>query len=104
MKAPSLSGYFEGVAAKRLSAVEIRPTHSNQHEFNGVQGLKRLFGLKKQNFPARFLYLSDDEDELLSVDGSVTWYDSREHHATRTEHRLYYPTTAVSERGREGDL
>ena len=30
---------------KTLSAVEARPERSNQHEFNGVQQLKEIFGL-----------------------------------------------------------
>jgi hypothetical protein len=37
-----LSKYFESIAAKRLSSVEANPANSNQHEFNGVKGLKTM--------------------------------------------------------------
>ncbi len=104
MKHGHLSRYFEGVAAKLLSAVETRPSISHQHEFNGVQQLKQLFGTPRKIFDARFIYLGEDEDDFVSVDSTVTWYDSRENHPKRTEHRLYYLTTAVSEMASEGDL
>jgi len=101
-----LSRYFTGVAAKRLSAVEADVLRSNQHEFNGVESLKRLFGSAsgKQQFPARFIYLADSADEAVVSDGFLTWYDARERHPTRSEHRLYFPTTSASERATEGDL
>ena len=43
MKKGFLSEYFQGVAAKRLSAVEIDAQISHQHEFNGVNGLKKCW-------------------------------------------------------------
>ena len=106
MKQGHLSEYFTGVAVKRLSAVEADMFTSHQHEFNGVDGLKKLFGQAagKQNFPARFIYLCDHDDEPVVSDGFLTWYDARERHPTRSEHRLYFPTTTVSECAAEGDL
>jgi hypothetical protein len=106
VKKGHLSEYFTGVAVKRLSAVEANMFVSHQHEFNGVEGLKKLFGQAtgKQTFPARFIYLNDYDDEPVVSEGFLTWYDAREHHATRSEHRLYFPTTTVSECAAEGDL
>jgi hypothetical protein len=106
LKAGHLSQYFTGVAAKRLSAVESDLFRSHQHEFNGVEGLKRIFGPAqgKQTFPARFIYLNDHDDEPVVSDGFLTWYDARENHPTRSEHRLYFPTTTVSDCTSEGDL
>lgn len=104
MKRGYLSEYFSGVAAKTLSAVEADPGTSNQHEFNGVSKLKSILGLEKRTMPARFVHLSDDADIPDASDGFLTWYDAREHHPTRSEHRLYFPTTSVSERFRAGDL
>ncbi|MGB8684287.1 MAG: type II restriction endonuclease [Candidatus Binatus sp.] len=104
MKQGHLSRYFEQVAAKRLSAVEIRPSRSNQHEFNGVQQLKEMLGKRRKPFDARFIYLGEDEDEFVNYDGWLTWYDARERHPTRTEHRLYYPSSPVTEAAHEGDL
>lgn len=104
MKRGFLSEYFEGVAAKRLQAVEANPNKSNQHEFNGVKALKQLLGEDRlKDCPTRFLWLGE-ENEGLSEDSLVTWYDSRENHATRTEHRLYFRSNPVMDLASEGDL
>ena len=107
MKAGYLSQYFTGVAAKKLSAVEADVFRSHQHEFNGVEGLKKLFGEandSKINYIAKFLYLNDSDDEPVTADGFLTWYDARARHPKRSEHRLYFPTTTVSMCAAEGDL
>ena len=106
MKSGHLSEYFTGIAAKRLSAVEADVFRSNQHEFNGVEGLKQIFGeaAGKQKFPAKFIYLTDNDSEPVVTEGFLTWYDARERHPVRSEHRLYFPTTTVSECAAAGDL
>jgi hypothetical protein len=104
MKAGYLSEFFTGVAIKRLSAVEADAARSNQHEFNGDKGLVRLFGLGRQELQGLFIYLGDNDDEPIVADGPLTWYDARERHPTRSEHRFYFPTTAVSLCAAEGDL
>jgi hypothetical protein len=102
MRRGLLSAYFEGIAVKRLSAVEVDTSRSNQHEFNGVNTLKKILGPDRARFPARFVWLGD-EQEALSEDGFLTWYDAREHHPTRSEYRLYFPSTSVSGLANEGD-
>jgi hypothetical protein len=110
MKQGYLSQYFSGVAAKILSAVEAHPERSNQHEFNGSNELRAIFGeagLEKRRYPAKFLYLDENGDEPVSEEATVTWYDARAKSATRTgrsEHRLYFPTTTVSQCASEGDV
>jgi hypothetical protein len=104
MKPGYLSQFFSGVAIKQLSAVEVEPTRSNQHEFNGVAALKRVFGAERQKFLARFIYISDNDEEPAVSDDFLTWYDAREAHLTRSEHRLYFPKTPVSDCAAEGDL
>jgi hypothetical protein len=104
MKKGFLSAYFEGVAVKRLSAVEADPGSSNQHEFNGVTAMKTMLGAGRQSFRARFLYLGEAEDQSLTADCFLTWYDAREAHPTRSEYRLYFPSTSVTERAAAGDL
>jgi len=101
-----LSQYFTAVACKPLSAVEADLCRSHQHEWNGVEGLINMFGraTEKHTFQASFMYLCDNDDEPVIADGYVTWYDSRLKHATRTEHRLYFPTTPVSMCAAEGDI
>lgn len=109
MKQGYLSEFFEGIASKTLTAVEADTVRSNQHEFNGVESLKAMFGRgsERVEFPARFLYLSENEDETAAETGFLTWYDARAKSAARTgrsEHRLYFPTTRATQLASEGDL
>lgn len=103
MKKGYLSEYFVGIAAKTLSAVETEAAVSNQHEYNGAAPLKRIFGTAKRVFPTQFLYVNDSGDAPVSDKGTLTWYDAREAHPTRTEYRLYFTTTAVSACAAAGD-
>jgi len=103
MRQGYLSQYFKGIAAKELSAVEADAATSNQHEYNGVSQLKNIFGTSKKTFSAQFIYLDDSDDEPVKDNGFLTWYDAREAHPTRTEYRMYFPTTAVSVCASAGD-
>lgn len=104
MKQGYLSEYFIDIACKRLSAVEILQHRSNQHEFNATKGLKEMLGASRVTFKATFIYLNDIDSESLRADGYLTWYDARENHLTRSEYRLYFPSTSVSRAATEGDL
>ncbi len=104
MKKGYLSEYFADIGYKRLSAVEALRHRSNQHEFDGVSALKRMLGSDRRTFTAGFIYLSDNDSEPVADTGFLTWYDAREAHLTRSEYRLYFPDTAVSDRANEGDL
>ena len=104
MKYGVLSDHFDGVATKRLTAVEVNPNISHQHELNGVAPLRSLLGT--DGFPSRpttFIWLGDGS-EGITERSLLTWYDARERHSTRTEWRLYYPNNAVMEQTKEGDL
>lgn len=99
-----LSDHFTGVASKALSAVEASPERSNQHEFNGTAALKRLFGDgARQTMPARFFRFREEDETALTAEGFLTWYDARERHPTRSEHRLYFPANDVTGLAKEGD-
>lgn len=104
MDAGYLNQFFVAVAAKHLSAVEADASVSNQHEFNGVTALKRMFGTDaaRKVLPAKFIYVSDDDD-IIESDGALTWYDARYNHPTRTEWRLYYPNNDVTAHAQAGD-
>ena len=106
MKRGYLSEYFEGVAAKRLSAVEADETRSNQHEYNATKAMLDFMGRpsEKTKLPTRFVYMSDEDDEPVFEDAWLTLYDSRERHPTRSEYRFYFPTTRVSQLASENDL
>lgn len=111
MKRGYLSQYFNGVALKRLSTVEVDILSSHQHEFNGVEGLREILGEPegKVRYEAKFLYLTDYEDEPVIEDGFLTWYDARqkariERRVMRWEYRLYFPTNQISQCAAVGDL
>lgn len=90
-----LSKYFQGIGVKRLSDVEIRPQISNQHEFNGITAFKGVLGTSRKTYKGHFIYLSDEEENIIEDYGSLTWYDARENHPIRSEFRLYYTTNPV---------
>lgn len=100
----TLSNYFTGIAAKRLSQVEVSPKNSNQHEFNGVKAMKRIFGGDKWTFSTIYIFINDDEEKVVTANGLSTWYDSRLGHITRSEFRLYYSTNDVIKSAVAGDL
>lgn len=111
MKHGSLSEYFQGVAAKRLSEVEANVLRSNQHEFNGVKALREMLGEPDQRvpYPSKMMYLSDGQPEPIVEDAVLTWYDARqrareERGVMRDEYRLYFPSTSVSANFGAGDL
>lgn len=103
-----LGQYFEGVAWKYLTAVDADPGKSNQHEFGGLvkAGFKQFLGDPGEGtsrFPCRFIFLSDDRDKSVSVDGVVSWYDSRRGKSGRgAELRLYYVSNEVTDLITEG--
>lgn len=111
MKQGYLSEYFDGVAAKRLSAVEVNMLTSHQHEFNGVTALRQLLGEPAGRVPwhAKTAYLNDSDTDPTIEDATLTWYDAREkarleRGIQRTEYRLYFPSAQMSQRASEGDL
>jgi hypothetical protein len=103
MKKGYLSQYFEAVAQKELSAVEVDKAISNQHEFNGAKSLKKIFGATRKVYPTHFIYLDDSDDWPNGEDGFLTWYDARENDPIRSEYRLYYSTTDAFTRSSAGD-
>lgn len=111
MKRGYLSEHFERVAAKYLSPVEADVLRSNQHEFNGVEGLRQILGepIGKTLFDSTLIYLADEDTVPVSEQATLTWYDARqkareEREVMRWEYRLYFPTTAVSQKSGPADL
>jgi hypothetical protein len=107
-----LSDQFVSVAAKRLAAVDTSVSQSNQHEVTGSKVLMRILGDRTRSFPrgskdtrfdATYIWLGG-EQEALSEDGKLSWYDSRAKDPNRSaEWRLYYQTNAVTDLMRPGD-
>lgn len=90
---------FRSACIKTLSAVEAHPTKSNQHEFNGVRQLKDLFG--DVGFSRQALFSIRGTPTICA--SGVTWYDAREAHISRSEHRLYFQSNSVMSQAAEGD-
>ena len=107
MKRGYLSEYFDGVAVKRLSAVEADQTRSNQHEYNAVRAMLDFMGkpTEKTRMDTRFIYLCDEDTEPVREDAFLTLYNARVNQSHRAaEYRFYFPTTTVSQLASEGDL
>jgi hypothetical protein len=98
-----LADYFEGFGYKRLKPVEIDPEVSHEHEFNGINQFKKLFGLGKRYLPCRVTYLADDDD-IAEDNVRLTWYDARHQHPTRSEYRLYYQDSDCFNKAAPEDL
>ena len=104
MRYGSLSDHFVGIAARRLTAVETDPNRSHQHEFNGTLPLRQLLGpVGYTDRIAQFIWLGG-ENEGITDEAPVTWYDARAAHPTRSEWRLYFKDNAVMQAASEGDL
>jgi EcoRII C terminal len=108
MKKGHLSQYFEKVAAKRLSTVEVDTAVSHQHELNGSKTLKELLGTFDggdiRYYPTKFFWLAE-ENETVTAEGNLSWYDSRYKQPHRSaEWRLFYPSNDVFDLASEGDL
>ena len=96
---PNRSVVLKPACIKTLSAVEARPERSNQHEFNGVAELKNVFGTDRKEFSTSFSV----RGENINAVAKVTWYDARENHETRSEHRLYFQSNEVMDQAQAGD-
>lgn len=107
MKRGYLSEYFEGVAVKRLSAVEADQTRSNQHEYGATKDMRVFMGAptERVRLSACFIYLNDEDEEPIIEEAFLTYYDSRLGQPNRRpEARFYFPSTQVSQLASEGDL
>lgn len=100
----NLSHYFTRIVAKRLSHSEI---NSNQHELNGTVLLRDILSNElNQNIIGKIVYLTDNEDEIISNDCTFSWYDARINNPNRSpEYRLYYSDNEIiSEKSFTDDL
>lgn len=106
----TLDRYFTGAAGKRLVPGEVDLSVSHQHELNGANRLRSLLGdnpadVESRAMSARFVYLGEDEEDTLTADGRMTWYDSRRKQEHRSaEYRLYVYDNPVYAAATAGDL
>jgi hypothetical protein len=107
MKRGYLSEYFEGVAVKRLSAVEADETRSHQHEYGATKEMRVFMGTptERARLSTCFIYLNDEDVDPIIEEAFLTYYDARLGQPNRRpEARFYFPTTQVSQLASEGDL
>jgi len=103
----NLADYFQGVALKTLSVVEIDRSRSNQHEFQATASMREFLGNPREPviFPATFLYLADNEDLNKSETSTLTLYDARKNNPNRSpEYRLYFRDNDATDVAHAGDL
>ena len=106
MKRGYLSEYFDGVAIKNFSGVDIT-AKSNQHEIGTTEEMRAFMGIPagKQYLATRFIYLDDESEDPVVEDGTLTYYDVRANQPKRKpEYRCYYPGNRVTQLADEGDL
>src|SRR3546814_18611044 len=99
MKRGYLSEYFEGVALKRLSAVEADETRSNQHEYNATRAMLDFMGRPSDaiRIPTRFIYLAAENDPLVEY-AFLTLSDTLANPPPPSpESRFFSPTTPLSD-------
>ena len=99
----SLKDYIIGASVKHLSAVECDTESSNQHELNGTVKMREYLGSARKEYIATCIRLDDDEEKIHSSIGTVTWYDARENHPTRTEYRFYYQDNPAIDNANSSD-
>jgi EcoRII C terminal len=99
-----LSEYFEGVAVKRLSAVDADPRTSNQHEIGTTPDMRKFLGeTQKKLFDVNYIWLGDEQEGFGHQD-FATHYDTRLNQPhRRPEWRLYYSSNPITEMMQEGD-
>ncbi|HIF9294740.1 TPA: type II restriction endonuclease [Photobacterium damselae] len=87
-------------SSKTLTTVEVDVASSNQHELQGVNALRNIFGTQRNTFSATFSLRGSADNH--SVD--LTWYDAREGNPNRSpEYRLYFQSNPVMEHAQAGD-
>ncbi|MFP1923038.1 type II restriction endonuclease [Lonsdalea quercina] len=106
-----LSNHFESAVAKYLSAVDVDPKKSNQHEIGGLvkAGFAKYLPIaingEKLFFDTTLIYISGEDSEPISCESQLTWYDTRFNQPNRSsEYRMYYKTNTVSSMMGEGDF
>lgn len=97
-----LSGYFEGVGVKTLSAVDSEPKSSNQHEIGTTVAMRKFLGTEKTNFKVTYVWIGDEQETITHTEWA-THYNCREGKPRPPEYRLYYPSNPVTEIMSAGD-
>jgi hypothetical protein len=91
-------------AFKRLSAVEVDPERSHQHEFHaGI--IRKTLGLPPERTSGRLLvaYFNDDEEPLFET-GSYTLTNVRLGKPRAAEYHMYYISSVIDDAAEPGDL
>lgn len=106
-----LKDVFITAAEKYLTVVDAEPKKSNQHEVGGLKeaGFADFLGYptngEKWYLPVTMVYITDDDNDPVICEDTMSWYDARYNQPTRSaEYRLYYRSNEVTRSMRAGDL
>jgi hypothetical protein len=91
-------------AFKRLSAVEVDPKRSHQHEFH-AGFIRKALGFPEGRTSGRLsvALFNDDEEPLLEA-GSYTLTDVRAGKPRAAEYHMYYRSSVIDDAAEPGDL
>jgi hypothetical protein len=96
---------YQKAFIKTLTASDIDPLVSNQHELHGVKQLENIFGTipsgQSGNFPFNATIKIGNSGAAEPI--SFTWYNSRASTPHRHEYRLYYTTNNIVNQLSAGD-
>lgn len=90
---------------KRIAAVEVKPSKSNQHELNATRLRTALgFGADRVRGVLSLVFYGEDGQPPFTDDCEFTLYNSREGKPRPPEYRLYYRSEFVARHAQAGDL
>ena len=93
------------IAAKTLSAVEVDPKKSNQHELNAGKLRQHLeIRGERSEGTLRILFYTDDAEEPEFDEDGFTFSDVRRGKPRSAEWRMYYKSSTMQRLAKEGDL
>lgn len=102
--APKAGRVYKSFAARHLTSIDLPNSPSNQHEIQGVTGLRHLLGDKDRELNCLWKLYFRDGSLQNQHESRLKWYDARAKDPTRSEWRLYYPRQTPMEKANEGDL
>lgn len=96
---------YEKAFIKTLTASDINPNVSNQHELHGVKPLENIFGIipagQSGETPINATIKIGNSGTPEPI--NLTWYNSRASTPSRHEYRLYYTNNNIVNQLNVGD-
>lgn len=102
----NLGNFYDGLAWKFLTKIDLPNRGSNQHELQGISKLRQLLGDRSHSrFRVLWRMLNVDDEGVEESVHDMTWYDARRNNPNRSpEWRFYYESGTPLEDAEIGDL